>query len=130
MKIIGFILLIIGSVLALYALTMDVTITVGRGSDLIGVANIDRLSQRLNLIILAGVLAVIGALFVGFSSLRPLAEETIDQSEDVTITQPTLNHATGAVSVRICPHCKSMGDGNAEICTRCDTPFAAPVAYL
>lgn len=58
MRIIGFILLAIGSVLALYALTMDVTVTVGRGSDLIGVANIDRLSQRLNFVILAGVLAV------------------------------------------------------------------------
>lgn len=124
MRIIGFILLAIGSVLALYALTMDVTVTVGRGSDLIGVANIDRLSQRLNFVILAGFLAVIGALFTGFSSLHPLPEEAAEPSEDVAITQPRLADASSAVSVRICPYCKHMGDGNAESCARCDTQFA------
>ena len=124
MRIIGVILLFIGAALALYALTMDVTVTVGRGSDLIGVANIDRLSQRLNFVILSGVLAVIGALFIGFSSLRPMAEEAAEDSEDVVVTQPRLADASGAVSVRICPYCKHMGDGNAESCARCDTQFA------
>lgn len=124
MRIIGFILLTIGAVLALYALTMDVSVTVGRGSDLIGVANINRLSQRLNFVILAGVLAVIGALFIGFSSLHPFPAEAAEQSEDVAITQPRLADASGPVSVRICPYCKHMGAGNAEICARCDTQFA------
>lgn len=124
MRVIGIILLFVGSVLALYALTMDVTVTIGRGSDLIGVANIDRLSQRLNFIILAGVLAVIGALFIGFSSLHTLTEEDEEHSEEAVITQPTLTDGGGAVSVKICPYCKHMGDGNAESCARCDTQFA------
>ncbi|MBH1982025.1 MAG: hypothetical protein I8H79_05695 [Burkholderiales bacterium] len=124
MRVIGIILLFVGSVLALYALTMDVTVTIGRGSDLIGVANIDRLSQRLNFIILAGVLSVIGALFIGFSSLHPLTEEDEEHSEEAVITQPTLTDGSGAVSVKICPYCKHMGDGNAESCARCDTQFA------
>lgn len=124
MRVIGIILLFVGSVLALYALTMDVTVTIGRGSDLIGVANIDRLSQRLNFIILAGVLAVIGALFIGFSSLHTLTEEDEEHIEEAVITQPTLTDGSGAVSVKICPYCKHMGDGNAESCARCDTQFA------
>ena len=124
MRIIGVILLFIGAVLALYALTMDVTVTVGRGSDLIGVANIDRLSQRLNFVILAGVLAVIGALFIGFSSLHTSTEDAAEHSEEVKITQPTLIDGSGAVTVKICPYCKHMGDGNAESCARCDTQFA------
>lgn len=124
MRIIGVILLFIGAVLALYALTMDVTVTVGRGSDLIGVANIDRLSQRLNFVILAGVLAVIGALFIGFSSLHTSTEDAAEHSEEVIITQPTLTDGSGAVTVKICPYCKHMGDGNAESCARCDTQFA------
>lgn len=130
MRIIGYILLIIGCILALYSLTMDVTVTVGRGSDLIGVANIVRLSQRLNLIIIAGVLSVIGALFIGFSSLKPIPETAVDRSDDVVLTQPTLTDASGAVSVRICPHCKFMNEGNAESCARCETQFGAQAAHL
>lgn len=123
MKIIGFILLLAGCAVAAYAFSMDVSIAVGRGGDMIDVANIERLFQRLNFIIIAGVLVLAGAAFVGFGSLQRSPDETADRSEDVPVTQPKLTDASGAVSVKICPYCKFMGEGDATICARCETKF-------
>ncbi len=78
MKAIGLMLLIAGLALGVYALTMEVSVHVpaqnlgyGIRMPAADIANVDRMAQRQNLTIFAGVLAVVGAVLIGFASMRP-----------------------------------------------------------
>lgn len=80
MKTLGAILLAGGLLLGGFALSMDVSVQVpardfgyGIRTPAMAVANVDRMAQRQNFLIFGGVLAVAGAVLVGFSSSRTVA---------------------------------------------------------
>ena len=82
MKTFGVVLLAGGLLLGGFALNMDVSVQVpardfgyGIRTPAMAVANVDRMAQRQNFLIFGGVLAVAGAILIGFSSSRP-AEST------------------------------------------------------
>ena len=79
MKTFGVILLTGGLLLGSFALNMDVSVQVpardfgyGIRTPAMAVANVDRMAQRQNFLIFGGVLAVAGAILIGFSSTRPV----------------------------------------------------------
>jgi len=131
MRIFGFILIGLGVLLGIYALTMDVSIRVPGESTKFEIANIERLLQRLNFIVISGVLCVIGSLFVGFHSLQAPPEMIVDVAGADIVADESSDRvsANGPVSVSICSYCKFMGSGTDESCTRCGKEFmnsAAP----
>lgn len=78
MKTFGAILLAGGLLLGGFALNMDVSVQVpardfgyGIRTPAMAVANVDRMAQRQNFLIFGGMLAVAGAILIGFSSSRP-----------------------------------------------------------
>lgn len=80
MKTFGAILLAGGLLLGGFALNMDVSVQVpardfgyGIRTPAMAVANVERMAQRQNFLIFGGVLAVAGAILIGFSSTRPVA---------------------------------------------------------
>lgn len=88
LKAIGLIMLIAGLALGVYALTMEVSVHVpaqnlgyGLRMPAADIANIDRMAQRQNFIIFSGVLAVVGAILIGFASMRPVPTPLERQSE-------------------------------------------------
>lgn len=79
MKAFGVIILAGGLLLGGFALNMDVSVQVpardfgyGIRTPAMAVANVDRMAQRQNFLIFGGVLAVAGAILIGFSSSRPV----------------------------------------------------------
>lgn len=101
MKVTGIILLAIGVIAFFVGVSMDTTIATGFGGQ--RVHNIGLMNDRQNAIIVAGVLAVIGAIFVGFSKK----------------SQPASENATDNSSVRICPYCAETVKAAATICRFC-----------
>lgn len=101
MKAIGIVLLIIGVIAFFVAFNMDTTVASDFGSRRIH--NIGLMNDRQNIIIVGGVLAVIGAIFVAFArkSYQP-TETAIDNS-----------------SARACPYCAETIKAAATICRFC-----------
>lgn len=126
MKQIGYGLLSLGAVLAIFALTMDVGIHL-QGTQLdMTVANLDRISQRLNYIILSGVFLVIGAMLIGFQSLKVLPERvnTAMRTPQPEVPHEKIKTPAPATSISICPSCKFMGEGDALQCGRCGKNYS------
>lgn len=80
MKTFGVLLFAGGLLLGGLALNMDVSAQVpardfgyGIRTPAMAVANVDRMAQRQNFLIFGGVLAVAGAILIGFSSTRPVS---------------------------------------------------------
>lgn len=113
MKATGIVLLVIGAIALFIAFIMDTTVATGLGSE--RVHNIGLMNDRQNIIIVSGVLAVIGAIFLGFArkDLQPI-ESAIDNSQD-----------------RTCPYCAETIKAAATICRFCRKelkPIEAPSA--
>ncbi len=88
MKTFGAILLASGLLLGGFALNMDVGVQVpardfgyGIRTPAMAVANVDRMAQRQNFLIFGGMLAVAGAILIGFSSSRPAASTPATNAE-------------------------------------------------
>ncbi|WP_312547612.1 hypothetical protein [Massilia sp.] len=88
MKTFGAILLAGGLLLGGFALNMDVSVQVpardfgyGIRTPAMAVANVDRMAQRQNFLIFGGVLAVAGAILIGFSSSRPASPPPATNAE-------------------------------------------------
>jgi hypothetical protein len=80
MKFFGILLLVAGLALSVFALNMKVNVDVeprdfgyGVRTAAMSVANVNLMEQRHNLLIFAGVLAVVGAILTGFASMQPAA---------------------------------------------------------
>ncbi|NHZ38234.1 hypothetical protein [Massilia rubra] len=78
MKAFGILILVAGLVMAGYALNMNVSVDVpardygyGVSTPAMEVANIDRMAQRQNFLIFAGVLSIVGAILTGFAAIAP-----------------------------------------------------------
>nr|WP_314606543.1 hypothetical protein [uncultured Janthinobacterium sp.] len=126
MKQIGYGLLSLGAALAIFALTMDVGIHL-QGTQLdMTVTNLDRISQRLNYIILSGVFSVMGVMLIGFQSLKvlPERENTAMRTPQPEASQEKIKAPGPVTSVSICPSCKFMGEGDAEQCGRCGKSYS------
>lgn len=101
MKATGIVLLVIAAIAFLVAFTMDTTVATDFGGR--RVHNIGLMNDRQNIIIVAGVLAVIGAIFVVFArrSLQPS------------------KRAIGNSLIRTCPYCAETVKAAATICRFC-----------
>ena len=127
MKSIGLIILVAGLALGVYALTMEVSVHVpaqdlgyGLRMPAADIANVDRMAQRQNLIIFSGVLAVVGAILIGFASMRPApiaAAPAPSPARPAPLSVADIGVAPSSVS--ICPKCRSMSPGDATECARC-----------
>ncbi|MEF2265373.1 hypothetical protein V3C40_01155 [Janthinobacterium sp. LS2A] len=126
MKQIGYGLLALGIFLAIFALTMDVGIHLQVTQLDMTVANLDRISQRLNYIILSGVFSVMGVMLIGFDSLKvlPERENTTMRTSQQDIPKEKIKAPGPVTSVSICPSCKFMGEGDAEQCGRCGKNYS------
>lgn len=78
MKKIGIAMLLLGMALAIYAMTMDVSVKMesqylgfGIQTPEMKVANLDLISQRQNTLIMGGLLAIVGAILTGIGTLAP-----------------------------------------------------------
>lgn len=78
MKFFGILILLAGLALGAYSLNMKVSVDVesrdfgyGIRTPAMSVANVGLMEQRQNLLIFAGVLAVVGAILTGFAYSRP-----------------------------------------------------------
>lgn len=76
MKRLGIAMLVLGMALAIYAMTMDVSVKMesqylgfGIQTPEMKVANLDLISQRQNTLIMGGLLAVVGAILTGIGTL-------------------------------------------------------------
>lgn len=155
MKALGALLLCVGIVLGIYALNMDVSVSVaakdygyGITSPAMQVANIDLMSQRQNLIIFAGILSVVGAVLFGFGAMQeaarpappglvPAPAAVVEPTELVShpphpAPEPQAQNRTlqtmraaPQVSVSICPSCRFMGGGDDTTCGRCGERLGA-----
>ena len=137
MKSLGAVLLCVGIVLGIYALNMDVSVSVaakdygyGIESPAMQVANIDLMSQRQNLTIFAGVIAVVGAVLFGFGSMQDAARPAAQGAgpTPATVVEPAqdVTHSVHSpVSVSICPSCRFMGGGDDTACGRCGAKLGA-----
>ncbi|GJI92609.1 hypothetical protein [Duganella hordei] len=75
MKSLGILMLVLGLMVAIYALNMDVSATIpardfgyGVSTPETTVANLELMSRRQNILIFGGILAIIGAIFSVFGS--------------------------------------------------------------
>jgi hypothetical protein len=135
MKAIGILILAAGLALGVYALAMDVGIEVpsqdfgyGVKTPAMHVANVDRMAQRQNYLLFAGVLSIVGAILTGFASMRPAAmsRNPAPMATSSSAVEPTFaSGATSPTSVSICPKCRHMGSGDACECARCGAEIAA-----
>jgi hypothetical protein len=129
MKVIGILILAAGLLLCGYALNMDVGVDVpahdygdGISTTATRVANVDRMAQRQNLVILGGFLSLAGAVLAGFASMRPNrpAQAVADQAETAApLSSSVPSSSDGPISISICPSCRHHGDGAAVECARC-----------
>lgn len=85
MKNLGIAMLALGMALALYAMNMDVSVKVesqylgfGLKTPEMKVANLDRISQRQNTLIMGGLLAIVGAILTGVGTLSQSKEISPD----------------------------------------------------
>lgn len=135
MKTIGILILVAGLALAGYALNMKVSVDIPArdygysvSTPAIEVANIDRMAQRQNLLIFAGVLSIVGAILTGFGAMaqKPASPTTTPVETEVAAGKnETITPSPGTpVSVSICPKCRYMGSGEATHCARCEAGLA------
>ena len=112
MKATGIVLLLVGTIAFFVGFNMDTTVATDFGGQ--RVHNIGLMNDRQNAIIVAGILAVIGAIFVGFArkSFQPI-DIAIDNS-----------------SVRTCPYCAETIRAAATICRFCQKELSPIVAAL
>lgn len=137
MKNLGILILLIGLGLGGYSLLMDVSVAVpsrdfgyGLSTPAMQVANVGKMAQRQNFMIFSGILSVVGAILIGFGSLRsnqvPASTPEIlpDKSspEEDREWLDALIAAPQAFS--ICPKCRHLGDENDAACGRCGVKFA------
>lgn len=109
MKAIGFLLLLIAAIAFLVGFTMDTTVAADLGGRRIH--NIGLMNDRQNTFIFAGVLAVIGAMFVGFTRAHdPLPENAVDN-----------------ILFRTCPYCAETVKTAASICRFCQKDLSPVV---
>lgn len=101
MKGIGFLLVIAGIVFGGFAFQFDTSVEVP-GGGLYGVParvnNLGKMAERQTYIMVAGVVAVIGAIFMGFGTLRS---------------------SRGDIDSRLCPHCAERILKAAKVCRHC-----------
>lgn len=130
MKLAGILILVAGLVLASFSIFMDTTVGVaardygyGVTSPDMRVSNIDLIAKRQSFLIFSGILSVVGAILVGFSSLsKPQNNEALPVEQEQSETEPVESGATSK-SVSICRNCHHMGAGDAHECRRCGEPF-------
>jgi hypothetical protein len=116
-----------GLLLAAFALTMATSVHVperdlgyGLTTPVMEVTNVDLTSKRQSYLIVAGFLAVSGAVLLGFSSLSA-TKISVPVSRPLEL--PDHGPSENAQVVTICPKCRYMGKGDAVVCARCDEPF-------
>lgn len=139
MRNLGILILIAGLALGLYAITMDVSVSVaardfgyGIQTPAMEVANLDKMSQRQNFIIFSGILSVVGAILAGFGSIRPSQQKATPHDgvpstsveEDKEFMTALLASPNTPGSFSICPKCRHMGQGGDAICGRCGVELA------
>lgn len=104
-------ILFIGAIAFFVGFTLDTSVATMNGGR---VHNIGLMNDRQNIIIVAGVLAVIGAIFFGFATVLPQPNESV------------LAHS----AVRICPYCAETIKTEATICRFCHKEFLPIVASV
>jgi hypothetical protein len=126
MKFIGILFLVTGLLLGGRALTMDVGVEVTtpdfagmRGS--LRVANVDLMTQRQNYLIFAGILSVVGAILIGFGSVRPVSPLEGTRTTEAQNSEAAIMRLAPAVFD--CPYCKAKGQGGRERCSICGSKF-------
>jgi hypothetical protein len=94
-KSLGIVLLALGAAIAIYAMNMDVSVTVeardlGFGVHVPGmtVANLELMSRRQNILTLGGMLAVVGAILTGFATLSQSRTSETSRNESQTEATP------------------------------------------
>lgn len=130
MKLAGILILVAGLILATFCLFMDTTVGVaardygyGVTSPDMRVSNIDLIAKRQSFLIFSGILSVVGAILVGFSSIsKPQNNDALPVEQEQSAADPVDSGATSN-SVSICRNCHHMGAGDAQECRRCGEPF-------
>lgn len=103
MKGFGIFLLLLGAIAFFVGFSMDTTVSSEFGAR---IHNIGLMNDRQNIIVFAGAVAIIGAIFVGFASKN---QQTADQSS----------------STRTCPFCAEKIRTEALICRFCQKELPA-----
>jgi hypothetical protein len=121
MKLIGILLLLAGLLLGGRALTMDVGVEMSAPSFGVSlrVANIDLMTQRQNYLIFSGILSVVGAILIGFASIRPTSLQATHEEQDNTSAL-----LPAATAVSDCPYCKAKDQAGRERCSICGSKFS------
>ena len=130
MKFAGIVILTAGLVFAIFSLFMDTTVAVaardygyGVSSPDMRISNIDLISKRQSYLIFSGILSVVGAILVGFSSISKAAQREESLPSPVVEASNSIPSGATSVSVSICPKCRYMGAGDAPSCNRCGETF-------
>lgn len=101
MKSYGIALLVVGALAFLIGFNMVTTVSTGTGGE--RVYNIGLMNERQNIIIFAGIMTVIGAVFLGLASKNNVLEGRSNTSSDT----------------RKCPFCAELVKAEAIICRHC-----------
>lgn len=108
MKGFGFFLLAVGAIAFLVGFSMDTSVSTRLGSR---VHNIGLINERQNIIIFAGVMTVIGAIFFGLATKHQM---TADQNSSTTT----------------CPFCAEKIKAEATICRFCQRELPKSDNYI